>query len=146
MHLTLNAPSGTDFAATIKEAIKIAQVQGLIVEFTFNEQTVTVKPKDSVEDIKTKYFSHLIKTGAELIASERTRQISEEEFTWNHDDQYVEQQLVKAAICYAKPDDSGWPWDMEWWKPTTTIRNLTKAGALIAAEIDRLQRIQRKSQ
>ena len=36
-----------------------------------------------------------------------------------------------------------WPWAPEWWKPTPDdrIRELTKAGALIAAEIDRLQRI-----
>jgi hypothetical protein len=34
-----------------------------------------------------------------------------------------------------------WPWDQEWWKPSDDpIRNLAKAGALIAAEIDRLQR------
>ncbi len=34
-----------------------------------------------------------------------------------------------------------WPWDMASWKPTPNdrIRELTKAGALIAAEIDRLQ-------
>lgn len=33
-----------------------------------------------------------------------------------------------------------WPWDAEWWKPTpgNRIRELEKAGALIAAEIDRL--------
>lgn len=35
-----------------------------------------------------------------------------------------------------------WPWDAEWWKPCPEdrIRELIKAGALIAAEIDRLQR------
>lgn len=37
-----------------------------------------------------------------------------------------------------------WPWDAEWWKPTPDdrIRELVKAGALIAAEIDRLRRAQ----
>ena len=34
-----------------------------------------------------------------------------------------------------------WPWDHEFWKPSEDqIRNLVKAGALIAAEIDRLIR------
>lgn len=35
-----------------------------------------------------------------------------------------------------------WPWDPEWWKPEPRdrVRELVKAGALIAAEIDRLQR------
>jgi hypothetical protein len=34
-----------------------------------------------------------------------------------------------------------WPWDESWWKPGDRIRELAKAGALIAAEIDRLNRI-----
>jgi hypothetical protein len=33
---------------------------------------------------------------------------------------------------------SGWPWEASWWKPSTAERMLEKAGALIAAEIDRL--------
>ena len=32
-----------------------------------------------------------------------------------------------------------WPWEQESFKPTTDIRDLIKAGALIAAAIDRLQ-------
>jgi hypothetical protein len=35
-----------------------------------------------------------------------------------------------------------WPWDNKYWKPSEDkVRNLVKAGALIAAEIDRLQRL-----
>jgi hypothetical protein len=34
-----------------------------------------------------------------------------------------------------------WPWDASWWKPKDVIRNLVRAGALIAAEIDRLRRM-----
>ncbi len=33
-----------------------------------------------------------------------------------------------------------WPWATSWWKPTTKRRNLVKAGALILAEIERLDR------
>lgn len=37
---------------------------------------------------------------------------------------------------------NGWPWDAKWWKPSDDpIKNLVKSGALIAAEIDRLQNI-----
>lgn len=40
-----------------------------------------------------------------------------------------------------KADTAAWPWDENWWKPSLDpIRNLVKAGALLAAEIDRLQR------
>jgi hypothetical protein len=40
-----------------------------------------------------------------------------------------------------------WPWEQpDWWKPSDNpIRNLEKAGALIAAEIDRLIRKGAKS-
>lgn len=33
-----------------------------------------------------------------------------------------------------------WPWDTNWWKPKGQRRNLVKAGALIVAEIERLDR------
>jgi hypothetical protein len=47
---------------------------------------------------------------------------------------------VMAAEEYLSKSYS-WPWDAEWWKPSPdSVRNLVKAGALIAAEIDRLQR------
>lgn len=92
-------------------------------------------------------------TGIELIAAERQRQITDEGWTAEHDDQWPYGTLAEAAACYASkqrtadgfsPD--GWPWDEEWWKPTPLdrIRELTKAGALIAAEIDRLQRAKEK--
>ena len=85
-------------------------------------------------------------TGAALIAAERERQISVEGWSAAHDAQYTDQELPKAAMCYALGhgpchDDEEpphpWPWPAEWWKPTTPIRDLAKAGALIAAEIDR---------
>lgn len=95
--------------------------------------------------------------GCQLIAQERKRQIEVEEWTTEHDDSHDEGELAKAAACYALPPgrrdcivsgsigdclDLLWPWDDEWWKPTPDdrIRELVKAGALIAAEIDRLQR------
>lgn len=40
-----------------------------------------------------------------------------------------------------------WPWEPGWWKPgkgnsyADRVRELVKAGALIAAEIDRLQMV-----
>jgi len=98
-----------------------------------------------------------MKTGIELIADERARQINAEGWSPDHDDGHVEAELTHAAICYADvaasqavvggrgesygPADE-WPWDFEWFKPSDDpVRNLVKAGALIAAEIDRLSRI-----
>jgi hypothetical protein len=92
-------------------------------------------------------------TGSELIAAERQRQVDEDGENWTeaHDDQHAEEELARAAACYAMPDTlremdaddvpEAWPWEWDWWKPEGgRIRQLVKAGALIAAEIDRLQR------
>ena len=94
-------------------------------------------------------------SGAELITTERERQVSAEGWTSAHDDEHVMGEMIGAALCYAgraleivsndeiEGSDIGldWPWGIEWWKPSPDpIRNLQKAGALIAAEIDRLQR------
>lgn len=83
-------------------------------------------------------------SGVELIAAERERQVSVEGWKPEHDDTHTDQQLLDAAIAYADPSlaDIAWPWDIKWWKPSDDpVRNLVKAGALIAAEIDRLQRV-----
>lgn len=43
----------------------------------------------------------------------------------------------RVLIGYLFP----WPWATDWWKPSDDpITNLVRAGALIAAEIDRLLR------
>ena len=90
-------------------------------------------------------------TGIELIAAERQRQVTEEGWTPEHDDQHEGNELLQAAVWYL---DNGavfdfgltlppWPWEPDAWKPSDDlIKQLTKAGALIAAEIDRLQRAQ----
>lgn len=90
--------------------------------------------------------------GAGVIADERYRQIHEEGFTAARDDSYVKGELARAAMAYAEPgvnSKSGgvismWPatWDIAWWKPSDDpVRNLIRAGALIAAEIDRHYRL-----
>lgn len=92
--------------------------------------------------------------GIELIAAERLRQIEQESWTAVHDDQHTQGELGEAAMAYIAATDldltvldthafSLWPhwWSVAWWKPADPIRNLAKAGALIAAEIDRLTRL-----
>jgi len=93
-----------------------------------------------------------MKTGVEIIAEERQRHSKVEGWTPENDDAYVFNQLANAAIAYATPPEQRggggvsvpecWPWDLNWWKPTpeNRVKELAKAGALIAAEIDRLQR------
>lgn len=98
---------------------------------------------------------HTDSYGVALIAEERQRQVDVEGFTPEHDADHAEQDLVEAAVCYAlayRSDDPPfagdpagirWPWDASWWKPSDDpVRNLVKAGALIAAEVDRLRSIE----
>jgi len=82
--------------------------------------------------------------GALSILRERLRQSDVENWTPEHDDKYTEGQLIRAAMAYASGTILFWPedWDKGWFKPTDEIRNLEKAGALIAAEIDRLKRLE----
>ena len=97
--------------------------------------------------------------GIESIAAERQRQIEEEGWTPERDEAHADGEMAGAAACYAMQscmDRIGradlcetvkhtirelWPWSSYWWKPTTPRCDLVKAGALIAAEIDRLDRI-----
>lgn len=107
-------------------------------------------------------------TGIQLISEERKRQIEVEGWTTEHDAEYhTNGELAMAGACYALNDHlyplgqiaenkngvhmtikrkAFWPFVKSWWKPALTtkpkdrIRELTKAGALIAAEIDRLQK------
>lgn len=88
------------------------------------------------------------------IVQERSRQVESEGWTPEHDDSHVNRELSRAAACYAvgQPDiiltfEGGqkgsvkvWPWHRDWWKPSDARRNLVKAGALILAEIERLDR------
>jgi len=102
------------------------------------------------------------------IQAERERQVSQEGWTPEHDDKHCMGEMAIAAGWYSlnapfvgKGDCIGdpsqgnheawglfwgedramnWPWAMEWWKPKDPRRDLIRAGALIVAEIERLDR------
>jgi len=107
-------------------------------------------------------------TGAELIAQERKRQQDEEGYDERHDDHHRLGELVHAAICYAaeavgedvyfahssglpflqdEPETVGGHYDPFPWHKKDDKRGkhdrkklLVIAGALIAAELDRMER------
>lgn len=106
----------------------------------------------------TEYY--LAGPGIERIIRERSRQIASERYSSEHDDEYVDEELALAAVSYALSKKEGealvfearpmslidafWPHDWAPIKRGDRIRDLEKAGALIAAEIDRLLRIKAK--
>lgn len=100
-------------------------------------------------------------TALEDIAAERRRQIEAEGMETVYDDKYLHAELTSAALNYAtaaalamklggKSFDGtpplstwlgvAWPWELSWWKPGGVRRMLVKAGALIVAEIERIDR------
>ncbi|MBG4399177.1 hypothetical protein I4940_00005 [Pseudomonas aeruginosa] len=82
------------------------------------------------------------------VQAERRRQITAEGWTPEHDDEHDNGEMALAAAsyaAYAHTEPSGdlpfcWPWDKDWWKPSTARRDLVKACALALAEIERLDR------
>ncbi|MDH8414059.1 ead/Ea22-like family protein [Klebsiella pneumoniae] len=103
--------------------------------------------------------SRTVTAAAADVLAERQRQVTAEGWSFRHDDQYKNTELAFAASCYAfhaaaaswdleddgipydsHPIPKQWPWDPSWWKPTDARRDLVKAGALILAEIERIDR------
>ncbi len=92
-----------------------------------------------------------MKTGTELIAEERRKQIDKHGFSGehhaNHPEWYNQFQLIEAARYLSNPHvspNTWYPlnWDMYWFYDLCQRKHqerLKIAGALIAAEIDRLQ-------
>lgn len=81
------------------------------------------------------------------VVAERQRQVTAEGWSISRDDNYVHRQLMWAAVtyCFSAANDRKyaerfWPWDNDWFKPTDERRDLVKAGALILAEIERIDR------
>lgn len=111
-------------------------------------------------------FRQFVKTcspsaqAAKDVLNERRRQVASEGWTPEHDDEHDDGELAAAAACYAaefpvfreyemavgdgnveEGFTNAWPWAENWFKRTDRRRDLVKAGALILAEIERLDRV-----
>jgi len=91
------------------------------------------------------------KTGIELIAEERQEQITKHGYTIDRDaDNNYDLQLRIAAVRLIQDRNDAEPpdeWDAKLWRhmnDKSAKERLIIAGALIAAEIDRLQAIDKK--
>ena len=96
------------------------------------------------------------------IEVERWRQIESEGWMMEFDDKHTKGELAQAAAAYAfwagctngvRRDGSSeilrrlWPaiWPVRRWKPKNRRRDLIRAAALIVAEIERLDRIEERT-
>lgn len=134
--------------SAVSEKTNIGKV-GKVIEITDGDYyTLDCLPNHAYKENCLDYAK-----GADLIREERRRQQEVEGYDAKHDRQHTPQFLCRAAISYALHEDPSklvadaaadlWPWSKEYWKPKDQLRNLVRAGALIAAAIDRLQYEQR---
>lgn len=93
--------------------------------------------------------SRTVTAAAADVLAERQRQVTAEGWTPEHDDEHSDGEMALAASSYAlyahkKPIAPAipynWPWEPEWFKQQGARRDLVKAGALILAEIERIDR------
>lgn len=119
---------------------------------------------DSNANLTVRVRSHI--PGGLRILVERDRQVREEGYTVAHDSEHDPIDLVHAAQTYLRivehrlrgvelsKDEAAslrdgafamrlWPWGDDSLKPTTSDRDLVKAGALIAAALDRIDEASR---
>lgn len=89
-------------------------------------------------------------TGVQMIAKERKEQIEKHGWDISHDEYYSDNELVKAALFCINSEVFEWPfqWDEKFrdkiLKKPNRVERLRVAGALIAAEIDRLQNLEQQ--
>ncbi|HCD3048219.1 TPA: ead/Ea22-like family protein [Klebsiella variicola] len=138
----------------------LEKAQSKIIEL---QQGYEIDPRtheiiDLQERIAELEYRTVTAAAADVLA-ERQRQVTTEGWSPKHDDQYKNTELAFAASCYAfhaaaaswDLEDNGipydshpvpkqWPWEPSWWRPTDARRDLVKAGALILAEIERIDR------
>lgn len=145
-----------------KQCEKIASLSRSVVDLQDRNDTLKSEGVEVLdlydaddEDILTlveRRFGH----GAARICRERARQVEQEGYDKEHDNQHTGGELAMAAALYAMPEaqrpprtssgtfpqgsPEGWPWDDIHWKPSpeNRQRDLEKSGALAAAEIDNL--------
>ncbi|HHZ9205766.1 TPA: hypothetical protein ACWMIM_004509 [Klebsiella quasipneumoniae] len=132
------------YFASLVEALEKAQTkaieQGRTACELFDEVTAL---RQRIAELE----SRTVTAAAADVLAERQRQVTADGWTAERDDGYQNSELADAAACYAiHAHNQGfstpahWPWSQDWWKQTSPRRDLVKAGALILAEIERLDR------
>lgn len=116
-------------------------------------ERVDLTPVPELRAVERQEQGAVHSAAARDVLAERKRQITAEDFDASHDDMATRGQIAMAAGLYAidaanlaagrislSRPSALWPWPEEWCKPAGSRRNLVKAGALILAEIERLDR------
>ena len=139
--ILVNSPRGVEYLRIGGNGPRWTRNATAAATFNFDE-VVTLQrlwPESYTEDVPTM-------GGIAAISFERQEQIDTHNYDAELDRQYFEKELAEAAKAYLEeylnPSDGvpqNFPFLPDFWKPSDKQgNNLTKAGALIAAEIDRI--------
>lgn len=85
-----------------------------------------------------------MKTGIQLIAEERNEQLEKHKYTTDWDSEHTKNELLDFAVSLIELDVNKYPWNPTLFvhlKRKGRIEQLAIVGALIAAEIDRINSI-----
>jgi hypothetical protein len=126
-------------------------VSGEPANFWEDEANTATVEDGSIARIALEGLESMPTQAAVDVLAERRRHIEVEGWTPEHDDRHRHDSMSIAAACYALNDtgsrivNAGWLWQWtgwadSWFKPRDKRSNLVRAGALILAEIERLDR------
>lgn len=146
--LRLGIDTPVDVARTMGEELQKLVPFGNLILVLPNGESI-----EALDEAQMRELGWVRATGAlQDVAAERQRQVSAEGWTPEHDDEHADGSMADAAGCYAlHAHDTAkdgaknfvpawWPWEPEWYKRSSPRRDLVKAGALILAEIERIDR------
>ncbi|MNG63287.1 hypothetical protein D3C79_215110 [compost metagenome] len=138
--LPVNEAGQLVVAADLVAPVESSESQALV------GTSANVAVLDDFEDVGEPW--HGLQRAASDVVLERLRQVHGEGFTLERDDAYTDGQLPRAATCLLIPaagiprrlQTLHWPFNPAQLKPGLVRDDLVKAGALILAEIERLDR------
>jgi hypothetical protein len=111
------------------------EITGVLTnDYDFNRNSILNGETISANDVE-----EVMGEGLSMIGKERIRQIEQKGYSYEHDMEHLPKNFVYAAQAYLTRNAELWPWESKYFKPSKNmVRNLEKAGALIAAAIDRI--------
>lgn len=135
------------FVTDAESKAPVKGVRRVVMDCTLRGRKCTLEFINA--EMEGEFLAPGVSGGVQLIALERKRQVEQEGWTHEHDAEHVNGELAQAAACYCMVNPGPaeqvdlWPdgWSIDDFKrtgaPQPSDRDLIRAGALIAAELDR---------
>lgn len=130
---------------SVPEGWKLVPIEPLLNMMSDKDHDTRITAERQLLSILADVPGNLVPQAWLDVQAERRRQITAEGWTPEHDDLYCAAELPRAAAAYilnGANDEAPaiWPFVAKWWKPRDARSNYVRAGALILAEIERLDR------